>query len=138
MAGSVIRIEGLEKTLARFDVKKYEPQIQQSFNKFGLRVELMAKQNVVVDEGRLKGSIFQQPGRLSSTFGAAANYAAYVEFGTGPFAAKYVPVLPKEWQDLARTFYVNGKGRLPAHPFLYPAFNIAKDMLIEDLNKIKL
>ncbi len=133
MAGSVIKIEGLDKTLARFDVKKYEPEIQQCFDKFGLRVELMAKQNVVVDEGRLKTSIFQQPGKLSSTVGASADYAAYVEFGTGRFAAKYVTRLPKEWKELAMSFYVNGKGRLPAHPYLYPAFNKAKDMLIKDL-----
>lgn len=133
-----IKIEGLEKTLARFDVKKYEPQIQQCFDKFGLRVELEAKQAVIVDEGRLKGSIFQQPGRLSSTVGASADYAAYVEFGTGRFAAAYVPQLPPEWQALALTFYVNGKGRLPAHPFLYPAFNKAKDKLLEDIKNIKL
>ena len=44
MGGSFIKIEGLEKTLARFDVKKYEPQIQTCFNRFGLRVELEAKQ----------------------------------------------------------------------------------------------
>ena len=54
MAGSVIRIEGLEKTLARFDVKRYEPEIQTCFNNFGLRVELAAKQAVPVDEGKLK------------------------------------------------------------------------------------
>lgn len=138
MGGPFIKIEGLEKTLARLDVKKYEPQIQECFNNFGIRVELHAKQNVVVDDGRLKNSIFQEPGRLSSTVGATANYAAYVEFGTGPLAAAYVPQLPKEWQDLALTFYVNGKGRLPAHPYLYPAFNIAKDMLLKDLKNIKI
>lgn len=133
-----IKIEGLEKTLARFDMKKYEPKVQAVFNNFGLRVELMAKQNVVVDEGRLRMSIFQEPGKLSSTVGASADYAAYVEFGTGQFAAKYVTILPNEWQELAMTFFVNGKGRLPAHPFLYPAFNKAKDILLKDLNNIKL
>lgn len=136
--GATIKIEGLEKTLARFDIKKFEPKIQECFDKFGLSVELEAKQAVIVDEGRLKNSIFQEPGRLSSTVGASADYAAYIEFGTGPYAAKYVSILPKQWQELAMTFYVNGKGRLPAHPFLYPAFNTAKDELIKNLNKIKI
>lgn len=135
---ATIKIEGLDKTLARFDIKKFEPQIQTCFDKFGLRVELESKQAVIVDDGRLKNSIFQEPGRLSSTVGASADYAAYVEFGTGPYAAKYVSILPKQWQELAMTFYVNGKGRLPAHPYLYPSFNKAKDKLIEDLNKIKI
>lgn len=38
--GATIKIEGLEKTLARFDIKKFEPKIQECFDKFGLRVEL--------------------------------------------------------------------------------------------------
>lgn len=108
MAGSVIRIEGLDKALARFDVKKYEPKIQQCFDKFGIRVELAAKQAVPVDEGKLKGSIFQQPGKLSSTFGASADYASFQEFGTRRFAAAYIATLPKDWQSFAIKF--KGKG----------------------------
>ena len=171
MAGSVIKIEGLEKTLARFDVKKYEPQIQQSFDKFGLRVELAAKQAVPVDEGRLKGSIFQQPGRLSSTFGASADYASFQEFGTRKFAAAYIATLPKDWQSFALQYKGGGGGTfadfvsslvgwckrhglseklaypialkilrngMKPQPFLYPAFNKAKDQLIKDLQAIKL
>lgn len=42
---------------------------------------------------------------------------AYIEFGTGVF----VTVAP-EWKDMAWQFYVNGKGRMPARPYLYPAF----------------
>ena len=110
MAGSVIKIEGLEKTLARFDVKKYEPQIQECFNKFGIRVELAAKQAVPVDEGKLKGSIFQEPGRLSNTFGASADYASFQEFGTRKFAAAYISTLPADWQAFARQFKGGSSG----------------------------
>lgn len=171
MGGSFIKIEGLEKTLARFDVKKYEPQIQQSFDKFGLRVELAAKQAVPVDEGKLKGSIFQQPGRLSSTFGASADYASFQEFGTRKFAAAYIATLPKDWQSFALQYKGGGGGTfadfvrslvgwckrhglseklaypialkilkngMKPQPFLYPAFNKAKDQLIKDLQAIKL
>lgn len=103
MGGSFIKVEGLDKALARFDVKKYEPQIQQCFDRFGLSVELKAKQLAPVDEGHLKGSIFQQPGRLSSTVGASVNYAAYLEFGTRQYAAAYVGGLPAQWQELAQS-----------------------------------
>ena len=104
MAGSVIRIEGLEKTLARFDIKKFEPKIQKAFNDFGIRVELLAKDLAPVDEGHLKGSIFQDPGILSSTVGVSIDYAAYVEFGTRKYAAAYVATLPPDWQTYAATF----------------------------------
>ena len=110
MAGSFIKIEGLEKTLARFDVKKYEPEIQTCFNNFGIRVELAAKQAVPVDEGKLKGSIFQDPGRLSNTFGASANYASFQEFGTRKFAASYISTLPADWQAFARQYKGGGGG----------------------------
>ncbi len=103
MGGSFIKIEGLDKALARFDVKKYVPQVMECFDKFGLSVELKAKQLAPVDEGHLKGSIFQQPGRFSSTVGASVNYAAYLEFGTRKFAASYVASLPAQWQELAQS-----------------------------------
>lgn len=165
-----IKIEGLEKTLARFDIKKFEPQIQTCFDKFGVRVELEAKQAVPVDEGKLKGSIFQQPGRLSNTFGAAANYASFQEFGTRRFAAAYVATLPADWQAFALQYKGGGGGSfqdfvmslmgwckrhgisekaaypialkilrngMAAQPFLYPAFNKNKELLLKDLQAIK-
>ena len=101
MSGTFIKIEGLDKTLARFDIKKFEPQVQTSFNNFGIRVELTAKSLVPVDEGRLKNSIFQDPSRLAVTVGASADYAAYLEFGTRKFAAKYVATLPQNWREFA-------------------------------------
>lgn len=172
MAGSFIRIDGLEKTLARFDMKKFEPQVQQCFDRFGLRVELEAKQAVPVDEGRLKTSVFQQPGRLSSTVGASANYASFQEFGTRKFAAAYVTTLPPDWQAFAAQYRgAGGNGNfqqfvqslmgwckrhgisdkaaypialkilrdgLKPQPFLYPAFNKNKDILIKELQAIKI
>jgi hypothetical protein len=53
---------------------------------------------------------------------------AYIEFGTGV----YVTVAP-EWKDLAWQFYVNGKGRLRAHPYMYPAFIKGRDEFIKVL-----
>ncbi len=169
MGGSFIKIEGLDKALARFDIKKYEPKIQQCFDKFGLRVELQAKQNAPVDEGRLKNAIFQEPAKLSSTVGCSVNYAAFVEFGTRKFAAEYVSSLPSDWQLYASQARGGGTGTFEEflarimgwckrhgisdkaaypialkilregskpQPFLYPAFNQAKDQLLKDLENI--
>lgn len=108
MAGSVIKIEGLEKTLARFDVKKYEPQIQQCFNNFGIRVQNQAIQAAPVDESGIKNSIRQDPIKLGSEITVGANYASFQEFGTRKFAAAYISTLPADWQTFARQFKGGG------------------------------
>jgi len=55
---------------------------------------------------------------------------AYIEFGTGI----HVEVDP-EWQDIAWEFYVNGKGRLRATPYLYPAYTKGRKLYLEKLEK---
>lgn len=55
---------------------------------------------------------------------------AYIEFGTGV----YVKVAP-EWKDMAWQFYVNGKGRLRATPYMYPAYVKGRKIFIEALRK---
>lgn len=65
-----------------------------------------------------------------------ARYSAYVEFGTGVYAANYVPSLPPEIQEYARTFYVNGKGTLPATPFLFNSFLEERVELIKRIKEI--
>lgn len=61
----------------------------------------------------------------NGTYQVRANkfYAAYVEFGTGRYAASYVTQLDKDWQTYASKFIVNKKGRLPQTPFLHPSAN---------------
>lgn len=71
----------------------------------------------------------------------AGAIGAYVEFGTGASAAALVPTLPDEWQAMARTFFVNGKGKLHAKPYLYPnwaRYTIDfKDKVLEIVKKAK-
>lgn len=57
---------------------------------------------------------------LERTVTANKFYAPFVEFGTGPYAASYVATLPADIQAYALTFYINGQGRMPAHPFMFP------------------
>lgn len=69
---------------------------------------------------------------------AQKDYAAYIEFGTGPYAASYVPSLEDEWQDIARQFKgKRGAGQgVPARPYLYPAVQKIEPELLQRLKKI--
>lgn len=108
MGGFVIKVEGLQQTIAKLDPAKYHEKIQQSFDKFGFRVETEAKQLAPVDEGHLRSAIFFESGVMSVIVGCSVEYAAYLEFGTRSFAAEYVATLPATWQELAAT--AKGKG----------------------------
>lgn len=61
--------------------------------------------------------------------------AAYIEFGTGRFAERYLSGKPQELRDEAIKFYVNGEGTLPARPYLFPAFYKYRDELIMTLER---
>lgn len=68
--------------------------------------------------------------------GGGVDYAAYVEFGTGLFASQYLSGMPKEIKTYAFTFYVNGKGRMPAQPFLIPAYLKYRKQFFKDMKDI--
>lgn len=93
---------------------------------FGMNVADEARQNVPIDNHFLQNSIVnaytENDGKPKTEITVGAPYAAYVEFGTGQFAADYVTGLPAELQEYAMQFFVSGKGRLPARPFLFPAY----------------
>jgi hypothetical protein len=64
--------------------------------------------------------------------------AAYLEFGTGVHAARYVPTLGSaDFTKLAMSFYKNGKGTLREHPFLIPAYMQEGKRLSEKLKNLK-
>lgn len=63
-------------------------------------------------------------------------FAAYYEFGTGNAAKDYVPALPEEWQEIAKQFIRNRKGRIKLNKYLYPAYNNELPRLFEKIQKI--
>lgn len=68
--------------------------------------------------GTLKGSMYTEKlGKLEYAIGSKASYAPYVEFGTGTRVK-----VPKGWEDIAWSYYVNGQGYMYPQPFLYPAW----------------
>ena len=98
--------------------------------------------NDAIDTGRLLNSIsLKKEQFLSYNLVAQTDYAAYIEFGTGTYAASYVPSLEKEWQDIAIKF--KGKNDpskpLPSRPYMRPSIlayqKPLKEAIIKILNK---
>lgn len=73
---------------------------------------------------------------LNYTLSSDNQYSAYFEFGTGKYAATYVPNLDEEWQVLARKYFVNGKGTIPDSPFMYPSVKSVFPKMVKNINKI--
>lgn len=64
-----------------------------------------AKKLAPTDEGTLKANISANVTTpLRKEVNVNVFYAAYIEFGTGKYAAKYVASLPPEWQEMAMKF----------------------------------
>ena len=92
--------------------------------------------NVPVLDGYLRGSgnTSYQDNQLTGIVafgGNAAPYAPYVEFGTGSGVN-----VPQGFSDYAMQFYVNGKGRMKAQPFLIPAYLKYRKVFLSDMRKI--
>lgn len=63
------------------------------------------------------------------------NMPAYIEFGTGRYFPNY-PGKEKEWQDLARQYYVNGRGFMRPRPYFYPTVKSYFIILVNNLQRI--
>lgn len=61
--------------------------------------------------------------------------AAYIEFGTGDFAKAYLAGKPQEVVDEAIKFYIDGSGKMPAQPYLFPAYLARRDKIVELIDK---
>lgn len=73
---------------------------------------------------------------LSYTLNSNNPYSAYFEFGTGKYAAAYVPNLDEEWQVLARKYFINGKGTIPERAFMYPSVKAVFPKMVKNINNI--
>jgi hypothetical protein len=88
---------GTAKALDKFQsnvVKDAKAQLQHGTGGFG----------PTSNTGKLAGSISGSVTGLTAKVVVASNYAAYIEFGTRKFAAKYVATLPADWKAYAATF----------------------------------
>ena len=111
-----IDIQGLDKTMADINriAKSAKDDVREALVDFGTKVETQAKRNAPADEGKLRNSINAtypvSAQGLSVVITVAADYAAYMEFGTRKFAAAYVATLPQDWNTYAATFKGKGGG----------------------------
>lgn len=79
--------------------------------------------------GEISQSIFSE--KISDTFwkvSVNSVMGAYAEFGTGA----YVEV-PRGWENIAWSYYVNGKGIMLPQPYFYPAWIKGKKQYMKDL-----
>ncbi|UON85677.1 hypothetical protein MUK70_11865 [Dyadobacter chenwenxiniae] len=124
LAGTALRTVAVAKNRLRVNS---EDSREMAFTIGAVRQSI----NFIHDPKLLSASVF-----AGNTKGD--HMAAYLEFGTGRHAARYVPTLLKDFQALARTFYVNGKGTLKEHPYLIPAYMQEGARLKERLKNMKI
>lgn len=131
--GFGIELQGLQSIRAKLkslradaeDILSEELEVAQD------NIELGAKNNVPTDLGNLKNTIRPiDGGKLLKGVEVTAKYAPYVEFGTGIKVS-----VPEGLEAYAMTFFVNGKGWMPAKPYLFPALEAERVKFIERLKK---
>lgn len=134
-----LTLSGFDELRERLSPERFEQDAEAVLDEFAVTCVREAKIRAPKDNAGgigIAGSINFDRERLTREISVRVFYAPYVEFGTGAYAAQYLQRLGKEWQEYARQFYVNGQGRTPAQPFLYPAYEIARKQLIEDLKNL--
>lgn len=109
------------------ELRKYRDakvsELKDVVNQSALMIESGAKVRAPVDTGRLRASIqiYLKDDGLSADVGTEVNYAVYVEFGTGIYAAKGDGrKTPWAYKD-AKGHWHRTHGNHP-QPFLFPAF----------------
>lgn len=101
-----------------------------------VRVENEAKINAPVDDGTLRMSITHSIDnvKMQGIVGTNVEYAPYVEFGTGIFAAGGDGrKTPWRYRDVDGTWHFT-RGQKP-QPFLLPALDNNRKKIVEDIKK---
>lgn len=133
----MISVEGMNVLLR--NISKANARVQAKIKKANqitsLNIDRGAKRRAVVDKGDLRRAIVPDHSGTEANVEVKVDYAQYVEFGTGAFAAEYLATKDKDLREYAMTFFETGKGRLPARPFLFPAAEAERPKHIERMRK---
>ncbi|MDM1294314.1 hypothetical protein HX021_08380 [Sphingobacterium sp. N143] len=131
------------------DLKQYQTGVIIKIRKLVIdsltRIEIMAQRSlnthsyqsgeslnfIVVQKKISEGGLQGEVGVMGSD-----PLPAYIEFGTGLFAADILAPYPQWIKDIAMTFYVNGQGTLQGKPYLYNNFLIVKIEFEKKLQEI--
>lgn len=73
---------------------------------------------------------------IEATFQSDPKIAAYIEFGTGSGYKAIEGSLEPDARELARQFFVDGSGRMPARPYLLPAYYRYRKEFLSNLRKL--
>lgn len=119
------------------EVSKRTAMIDQEIAAHGELMATSAKQLAPVDTGRLRGSIsLKKEGFMRYQLVAQTDYAAYMEFGTGRYAASYVPTLDEEWQKIAAQFKRGSGSNVPPFGYMNRSVKAYLPSLIKAINKV--
>lgn len=130
-----IKVSGLDAL--KNSLNKYEKAITSVTEQL---IEQSAKSIAQEAKSRCRSENVRSSIRVTSSDGkwhieTEGKISAYVEFGTGNYAQALLSTMPDDWVDMAREFYVNGLGRVPASPYLYPSYRQGKKELLENIKK---
>lgn len=136
MRGFNVSLDGLEGTINRLKEKGRDVRIEveTEIQAAGTKTALNASINLSRyggGLGNLLSSISADGSGLEVEIVAAKFYAPYVEFGTGERVK-----VPSGLEDYAMQFFVSGKGKMPARPYLFPAFFVQKEVLLRRIKEI--
>ncbi len=147
MARNAYSIRGLNASFKQLDdafiqrIDKIEKEFRKSMSKIAQNAKRDAPIGVLgPTPGRLADSIsWDELGKLSYELRADVPYAAYVEFGTGDYAAKELARREggQYWRDVAEPFWTRKPNDgVKATPFFYPNVNKEIPKLRERIAKI--
>ncbi len=137
----------INPTLFNKYIKNLEKKLDNKLKEIDIEMEASMQEMVTVAKQKAPVAL-KNGGRLRSSIGyikdrpfsyalvARTRYAAYVEFGTGKYALKYVKGLEEYWRNVADRYYKNGKGKTKQKPFFYPAVNTVLPVMFNRIRQI--
>lgn len=132
------KIEGMRTFLSNLNKykKEIEKDVDSSLSKASKEMASEAKANCALPS--VASTIQQAKIENKYVVTTQGEHSAYLEFGTGNFAKSLLGPYPKDWKDMAMKFYINGLGRTPSQPYLYPAYQKnAGEAIMEIIEKVE-
>ena len=136
-----INVQGLTKTISQLKAAS-DGRLKEVDMEMAAGTEMMAtvaKGIFSADNPEIRASIRSTKVR-PFVYELAAGYgddpmAAYIEFGTGKYFPQY-PGKEKEWQALAKEYYVNGRGWMTPSPYFYPSVTSGIVSLVNNIKQL--
>jgi hypothetical protein len=113
-------MKGMDAALR--DLERLQKEAKQAARRAEKRIaDRIAAEAIAAAAGSRKALIGVTQTENGTLIAGGDDLSAWVEFGTGEFAARYLSTQPPEVVEEARKFFRNGKGRTGAQPFFLPA-----------------